>query len=604
MNISTYNNPGLQIARPELLEQIHELPVQDLNWLSGFCAGLARVGQHQQQIFNPDLQSEQLTQQQSQQLSTVKTLVLYASQSGNSQTIAQSLQQKLSIENIQSDIKSCDELTLKQLNDYTILLIIASTYGEGEAPDNSIDLLEMIQSKKAPDLSHLQHAVLSLGDSSYEFFCQTGKDFEQVLLKLNSDTLTPRVDCDIDFEDQAQVWTQGIIKKIKSLNESKSIILAVPSATIYPITAYDKKNPYMADVLDIQKITGKGSEKNTYHLELSIKNSGFQYSAGDSVGVWATNNTRLVEKILKHSNIERQSSVIFKNESFIISTLLSKKLELTLLNKSLLTAYNSIANNAQLDLMINSGAQEYIEKNQFLDLLIDYPTLLTAEQLVALLNPIRPRLYSIASSQEEIEDEVHLTINVVSENNANGQRDGMASNHLVHQLEEEQQVAIYVDHNPNFKLPEDNKNIILIGPGTGIAPFRAFLQQRDSTKAKGNNWLFFGNPKFNTDFLYQTELKKYLGSGLLSKLDLAFSRDQESKIYVQHKLLENAAQLWQWIENENASIYICGDRKKMAKDVENTLLRIIQNEGNKTIEQAKYYLNDLRKSKRYQRDVY
>jgi sulfite reductase (NADPH) flavoprotein alpha-component len=601
MNISTYNNHALPLAKPELLDQIHELPIQDLNWLSGFCAGLARSGQHQQL---PNHYAEQQTEQSLQQQSTVKALVLYASQSGNSQSIAQSLQQKFIRENIQADIKSCDDIKLKQLNDYTLLLIIASTHGEGEAPDNSIDFLEMIQSKKAPDLSHLQHAVLSLGDSSYEFFCQTGKDFEQVLLKLNSDTLFQRVDCDIDFEDQAETWTLDIIKKVQSLDESKSVSSAVASATIYPITAYDKKHPYLADVLDIQKITGKGSVKNTYHLELSIKNSGIQYSAGDSIGVWAINNAQLVESILKHNKIDPQSSVIFNDESFTISTLLSENLELTLLNKNLLVAYNNIANNVELDSLLTKGTQEYIESHQFIDLLIDYPALLTAEQLIKLLNPIKPRLYSIASSQEEVEDEVHLTINVVSNNNSNGQRDGLASNHLVHQLEAEQQVAIYLDPNPNFKLPEDDKNIILIGPGTGVAPFRAFLQQRDATEASGKSWLFFGNPKFNTDFLYQTEFKKHLDSGLLTKLDLAFSRDQESKVYVQHKILENAALLWQWIESENASIYVCGDRKKMANDVEEALLKIIQNEGRQTIEQAKDYLKDLRKNKRYQRDVY
>lgn len=592
------NNYGLQFAEPELLEKIIKLPDHELNWLSGFCAGLAKSK------LNPQ-QSIQLPEQGS----VAKVIVLYASQSGNAQLIAETLQLKLGEANITADLKSCEQIKLKQLKDYSLLFIIAATHGEGEAPDNSIDFLELLHSKKAPALAQLQHAVLALGDSSYEFFCQTGKDFEQALLNLNSTKLFQRTDCDVDFEEQADQWIKDVVSKLETMDLGNKQTLTtsnsnVASTSLQPKMAYDKKHPYMASVLTVQKITGAGSIKDTYHVELSIENSGFQYSAGDFIGIWAINQAQLVSQILQHAKVDADQTVSFKDDVYNIADLLSTKLELTQLNKKLLVAYNDIAENKQLTSILENNVQQYIEKHQFIDLFIDFPTTLNVEQLIALLSPLKPRLYSIASSQQEAEDEIHLTINAVSESNANGIRNGLASNYLIHQLKENEQVAIYIDTNPNFKLPDHDNNIILIGPGTGIAPFRSFLQERDSLKAKGKNWIFFGNPNFNTDFLYQAEFKKYLTSGLLTRIDLAFSRDQQNKIYVQDKLLENSAQLWHWLDVEQASIYVCGDIKRMAKDVEKTLLTVIQNEGGKTEVEAKGYLKYLRKNKRYQRDVY
>ncbi|PCJ48481.1 MAG: assimilatory sulfite reductase (NADPH) flavoprotein subunit [Gammaproteobacteria bacterium] len=596
--VTLINNYGLQFAEPELLEKIIKLPDHELNWLSGFCAGLAKSK------LNPQ-QSIQLPEQGS----VAKVIVLYASQSGNAQLIAETLQLKLGEANITADLKSCEQIKLKQLKDYSLLFIIAATHGEGEAPDNSIDFLELLHSKKAPALAQLQHAVLALGDSSYEFFCQTGKDFEQALLNLNSTKLFQRTDCDVDFEEQADQWIKDVVSKLETMDLGNKQTLTtsnsnVASTSLQPKMAYDKKHPYMASVLTVQKITGAGSIKDTYHVELSIENSGFQYSAGDFIGIWAINQAQLVSQILQHAKVDADQTVSFKDDVYNIADLLSTKLELTQLNKKLLVAYNDIAENKQLTSILENNVQQYIEKHQFIDLFIDFPTTLNVEQLIALLSPLKPRLYSIASSQQEAEDEIHLTINAVSESNANGIRNGLASNYLIHQLKENEQVAIYIDTNPNFKLPDHDNNIILIGPGTGIAPFRSFLQERDSLKAKGKNWIFFGNPNFNTDFLYQAEFKKYLTSGLLTRIDLAFSRDQQNKIYVQDKLLENSAQLWHWLDVEQASIYVCGDIKRMAKDVEKTLLTVIQNEGGKTEVEAKGYLKYLRKNKRYQRDVY
>lgn len=593
-----YENYGLQVAEPELLDRLSTLPDQDLRWLSGFCLGLARS--------KPDVNSVTTL---AESVSIPKSLILYASQSGNAQSIAESLQEKLKTKNISSDLKSADQLKLKQLKDYSQLFMIASTHGEGDAPDSSIELLELIQSNKAPNLSHIKHAVLSLGDSSYEFFCQTGKDFEQAFLNLNSTGIIQRLDCDLDFEEHAEQWVIDVINHLERLvpvtiNNLSTTVTPLSSATIHPIITYDKRTPYQARLLTQQKITAQGSSKDTYHLELSIENSGIQYSVGDSLGVWATNESKLINQVLTLTALEAEQKLVYKNESYGLATLLREKLELTQISRKLLVDYNVIAENSELEKMLESNVQSYIEQHQFVDLLIDYPAELTAQQLVALLNPLKPRLYSIASSQLESEDEVHLTINAVSSENTNGIRQGNASNYLIHRLKEEEHVAIYIDPNPNFRLPEDHKNIILIGPGTGIAPFRAFLQQRDASEASGNNWLFFGNPNFNSDFLYQNEFKQYLTKGLLTKLDLAFSRDQQDKIYVQDRLLENAAEVWQWLEKDEASIYVCGDIKKMAKDVEQTLLTIIEAEGKKSPEQAKEYLRLLRKNKRYQRDVY
>jgi sulfite reductase (NADPH) flavoprotein alpha-component len=311
----------------------------------------------------------------------------------------------------------------------------------------------------------------------------------------------------------------------------------------------------------------------------------------------------LVGEILSQLSIDPQASVTFKEEECSIENLLRQKLEITLLNKGLIRELATLSGSQKLFNIADTGYSEYIQNHQLIDVLKLANITLEAQQLVEIVKPLKPRLYSISSSIDENPEEVHITLNHLENENQDGIRYGQASHFLTCQINEGDKVNVYVDHNKNFKLPPADKAIIMIGPGTGIAPFRSFLQQREAAEAKGRNWLFFGNPNFNTDFLYQTELQKYLKSGLLTQLDVAFSRDQQKKIYVQDRLRQNAEQVWQWLE-QGACFYVCGDMSRMAKEVELVLLQIIEQQGNKTQDQAKDYLKQLKQQARYQRDVY
>ena len=519
----------------------------------------------------------------------------------NAQEIAESLQQSLESKGYKTNLESTLDIKLARLKDYALIVVIASTHGEGEPPDDAIDFYEAVLSKKAPSLNGVKHAVLGLGDSSYEFFCQTAKDFDSALLKLGSVPLIERLDCDVDYQQEALNWTTQLVGAIADIQPPTLTTAALVENIIqFP---YSKEKPFAATLSIIQKLTAPGSIKDTYHLEIDLASSGLSYGPGDALGIWADNDKALVKEILAELNIESQARVRFKDEEFSIEELLRKKLEITLLNKGLIEALATLGGSQKLLEITETYYSDYIRNHQLIDVLKLANVTLEAQQLVAMLKPLKPRLYSISSSIDENPEEVHITLNHLQDENEDGIRYGLASHFLTRQLEEGDKVNVYVDRNKNFKLPSSDKAIIMVGPGTGIAPFRSFLQQREAEQAKGRNWLFFGNPNFNTDFLYQTELQKHLKSGLLTQIDVAFSRDQEQKIYVQDRLRENAAQVWQWLE-QGAFFYVCGDMSRMAKEVELALLQIIEQQGNNTQSQAKEYLKQLKKQARYQRDVY
>ena len=315
-------------------------------------------------------------------------------------------------------------------------------------------------------------------------------------------------------------------------------------------------------------------------------------------------NPLIISEVLKVTGLTGDEEALFKNENKPIKTLLLQNLELSLINKPFIQQYASLSGSTEVQSIADNSYAEYIQTNQIIDVLKLAPTKLNAQQLVDLLKPIKPRMYSIASSLTANPDEVHLTVALV-ENKANGEsRLGTASHYLIDTLNEDDEVLVFIEENRHFKLPSQDKPVIMIGPGTGIAPFRSFLQERDETKATGENWLFFGNPHFNTDFLYQTELLGHQKNKLLTQLNVAFSRDQKHKYYVQDSLLENAASIWQWLNQKQASLYVCGDMSHMAKDVHRALVKIVSTEASLTPEQAEDYLKTLKKENRYQRDVY
>lgn len=604
----------------ELLHQIRNLSAQEISWLSGYCAGLLEY--QSENIAAPVMANLPVANSVSKSVSkpAQPVLVLYASQTGNAQSVAAQLFDYLHSKSVAVELKSTLEIIVKELANYSAILLVASTHGEGEPPDDAIDFYEALTNKKLLSkgslLTDTSFAVLGLGDSSYEFFCQTAKDFAQSFSKLGAQELTETVLCDVDYQQPTAQWIEQVSAAVTALIAQSATVQVTSNATIgssiNPIAdvnalsrqkMYRKDNPFKATVATIQKITGRGSPKETYHVEIDIDDSNITYQPGDALGIVAHNQESLVDEIINLLDLDSEASVNYHNQTLPLKQYLSEYAELTLVNKATIKGLLELEANDELQTIYDTGYSEFIANHQFIDLLHIAQPAITAQQLVDILKPIKPRLYSISSSQQEFEDEVHLTLNHVSVNNTYGKRYGLASHHLTQTLSEDETVSIFVEHNPKFKLPSADAPIIMVGPGTGIAPFRAFLQERAANKGQGKNWLIFGNPHFDTDFLYQVEIQKYVSSGILNKLDLAFSRDSEQKIYVQHKLLANAKEVWQWLE-QGAYFYVCGDMHKMAKDVEQALLTIIQQQGQRAEEEAKQYLKELKVNQRYQRDVY
>lgn len=611
----------------EVLEALEQFEQQELSWLSGYCAGLAKGRQNEEDNRSTSLSSElpaldNTSSGASSLISdTVATVqILYASQTGNAKAVAENLFDsfKNNFANnprLEFGIENTNNFKPKSLASKQLLILVASTHGEGEPPDDAIEFLEQLKGKRAPNLNGVQHAVLGLGDSSYEFFCQTGKDFEQQLNKLGSTALVERVDCDLDYETQVEQWISDLNEKALSLIgdelvQKSGAASAQPQSVVAAEKHVSKSNPYTASILANQQITASDSDKRVHHIELSIEDSEISYLPGDGVGIWAKNDSKTVDEILKLSGLRKQQQVEYKGQQFEVYDLLLERLEISLISKDFVKNYYEIAkqkaaaNVERLKDILSTSFSDFVKHNQVADVLSVAPIELEAQQLVDLLKPIKPRVYSIASSQQANPDEIHITVKLVANKNDKTVRKGTASRFLIEELQEDQEVMIYIEENHRFRLPEADRDILMVGPGTGIAPFRAFLQEREEQNATGKNWLFFGNSHFNSEFLYQLELQSYLKSGVLNQLSLAFSRDQTEKVYVQDKIRENAASIWQWIDQQKAHFYVCGDMNLMAKDVEQTLLEIIQLHGNFSLEQANDYLKELRKTGRYQRDVY
>ena len=580
----------------QLQQTVSQLSSTQLAWVSGYFWGLS--------------QSSNVAIAPSTQAAVTpagKLTIIYASQTGNAKGVAQALKEQASTAGIPVSLVDASDYKGKDLAKETHVIIVSSTNGEGEAPDNALALHEFLQSKKAPKLPNLQYGVLALGDSSYEFFCQTGKDFDSFLEKLGAKRFIDRVDCDVDYDAPAQEWSAKAIAVVKETLASAAPSIATASATQSEThSEYTKQKPFSASLLTNQKITGRDSGKDVRHIEIDLSDSGIRYQPGDALGVWYENSSELANEILSAVGLSGVESVDVDDESLSIHSALVSKFEITAANPQFINKLSELVDNADLQKLVadKDELRDFASKTQIVDVLHQYPVTLSAEQLVSLLRRLTPRLYSIASSQAEVDEEVHLTVGVVEYDYDGKARQGGASSYLSHRLEEGDNVKVFIEHNNNFKLPEDdNAPIIMVGPGTGIAPFRSFIQERDNRGASGKNWLFFGDRTFPQDFLYQVEWQKYLKDGVLSRLDVAFSRDQHEKVYVQHRILEEAKQVWQWIQ-EGAYIYICGDATRMAKDVHDALITVAKQEGGFTQEQAEEYLNELRKAKRYQRDVY
>ncbi|WP_421345326.1 assimilatory sulfite reductase (NADPH) flavoprotein subunit [Aeromonas veronii] len=591
---SPFNLSPLSDEQQRQLGQVlSTLNTQQLAWVSGYLYGLSQTGQ------------QSVAASAAVAAPSGSLTILYGSQTGNAKGVATAIKAQAEARGLPVTLASMADYKPKQLKKESHLLVVVSTYGEGEPPESAVDLFEQLKKGKIGKLDGLKFAVLGLGDSSYEFFCQTGKDFDDFLAKAGAERVYELASLDVDYQDAAKAWGEQALNAITATLSTGAASSSVASAVQQAVghSQYSKENPFPARLSVNQKITGRDSTKDIRHIEINLADSGLTYQPGDALGVWFDNDAELVGEVLALTGLSGGEATAHGT----LRAALTGHFELTRLHGGFITGLADISDNAALKDLAGDKAQvnALVASAQVVDVLKRFPTALTAEQLVGLLRPLTPRLYSIASAQSEVEEEVHLTVGVVRYPQEDGTvRSGAASSYLADRLIEDGEVRVFVEHNDNFRLPQNpDTPVIMVGPGTGIAPFRAFMQEREAQGAEGKNWLFFGNPHFTQDFLYQVEWQRYVKSGLLSKISLAFSRDQANKIYVQDRLREAGLELYQWLE-AGAHFYVCGDANKMAKDVQEALLEVIAEHGHKSREEAEEYLSELRRAKRYQRDVY
>ncbi|TWJ58968.1 Sulfite reductase [NADPH] flavoprotein alpha-component [Bacillus paralicheniformis] len=603
------NSPFNQEQAELLNRLLPTLTASQKAWLSGY---LAAVQTADAAAALETLPAEAPAASPAQPVSKEVT-ILFGSQTGNAQGLAENAAKTLTERGFQVTVSAMSDFKPNQLKKLKNLLIVVSTHGEGDPPDNALSFHEFLHGRRAPKLDDFRYSVLALGDTSYEFFCQTGKEFDQRLGELGGTRLHPRVDCDLDYDEPAAAWLEGVIS---SLNEGQEQgASSAPAQTAAPQaaggeTVYSRKNPFRAEVLENLNLNGRGSNKETRHLELSLEGSGLTYEPGDALGIFPENDPELVDMLLAELKWDPNATVtVDQGENLSLKEALTSYYEITVLTKKFIQqAAELIANEKLRELVAQENADQlkaYIAGRDLIDFVQDFgPIAVAPQDFVSILRKIPPRLYSIASSFAANPDEVHLTIGAVRYNTHGRDRKGVCSVLCAERLQPGDTLPVFIQPNKNFKLPENPEApIIMVGPGTGVAPFRSFMQEREETGAPGKSWMFFGDQHFVTDFLYQTEWQKWLSDGVLTKMDVAFSRDTEEKVYVQHRMLEHSKELFEWLE-EGAAFYVCGDKNNMAKDVQNALLEIIEKEGGKSREEAEAYLAEMKKQKRYQRDVY
>ena len=578
----------------ELSAALDTLSPLQLAWLSGYCwaradgtgAALPAIPATNAETAEPAPPPLAVT-------------VLSASQTGHAREVAANLHAALTQQGINATHISAADYKPKTIVDEQVLLLVTSTQGEGEPPEEAVSLHRLLFGKKAPQLPALRFAVCALGDSSYPDFCQAGKDFDARLAELGGERLAPRADCDVEYQTPAAAWIADLVPRLAALRPAarQAPTAAAPAA----VAAYDRDHPFSAPLLARQKITGRHSTKDVRHIELDLAGSGLNYQAGDALGVWCENDPARVDALLAALKLDGATAIDGKT----LRDILIHEREISQNTPQFVQGYAALAQNAVLDGAIAATSPAAFAATTPIDAIVArYPAAISAEELLTLLRPLTPRLYSIASAPEEVGEEVHLTVGVLHYEHDGKTYSGAASGYLGERLPEDGAARVYIEPNPNFRLPDDpNAAIIMIGNGTGIAPFRAFMQARVANDAPGKNWLVFGNPHFTEDFLYQTEWQGWQKDGYLHRYSLAWSRDQAEKVYVQDKLREEAANVWQWLQN-GAHVYICGDAARMAKDVERALLDIIAGEGGMHADDAEEYLDELRQTRRYQRDVY
>jgi sulfite reductase (NADPH) flavoprotein alpha-component len=533
----------------------------------------------------------------------VPLTIVYGTESGNAEGIAADLKKMAAKQGFAAKLVDMAEIGPADIAGEPHLLVVASTWGEGDPPERAAEFYAALMADDAPRFDGVRFSVLALGDSSYVNFCEVGRRIDARLEALGGKRIAPQVDCDLDYEEPAAAWSGTALEELATRAEPEAAavpgrgdIIHVDFAAPAAPSPYSRTNPFTAEITESINLNSSRSTKQTIHLEVSLEGSGLAFAPGDSIGVVPENQPEMVEAVLRAAGLADDRE---------LSAQLAGAFDITVLSRQVIEAYAAINPDPGLrDLIAGDAWRSYLEGRQIVDLLEDFPAELSPSQLAGLLRKLPPRLYSVASALEANPDEAHLLVGVVRYRSHGRARSGVASSFVAERMRPGDKLEIYVKPNKNFRLPDDpDRPIVMIGPGTGVAPFRAFLQYRQATGAPGRNWLFFGDRNFTHDFLYQLEWQEWLKDGVLSRLDVAFSRDQPEKIYVQHRIWERRAELFAWLE-DGAHLYVCGDEKAMAKDVHATLAAIVADQSGRSPADAEAYLTDLKKARRYQRDVY
>jgi sulfite reductase (NADPH) flavoprotein alpha-component len=555
-----------------LLELIKHSTHDELVWMSGYISGIIARNQPQEEIA-------------SSKPAVGKITIAYGTETGNSKKLATEFASKAKKNGINAKLVSLDQYRLNDLSKEEYFFAVISTQGDGEPPAAAKKFYDHIH-QNGNSLNKLKYGVLALGDTAYPQFCKVGEDVDEQLNKLGGERIISLQKCDIDYESEADTWFSNVIRQLSQGEKSNEITPA--PAVVKKSTG---KKVFRGTVITNINLNDRGSDKQTHHIEITAED--LHYQPGDSIGIVPHNSETLVHKILANCCCNKEKKYAYRNEELTVSELMTRKLNISFLPDRVVKKYAAIVQQEIPETKISFG-----------DLLRVYPVKDAAQfdEVLQVLEPITPRLYSIASSPEAHGGEVHLTVARDKFMVNDEIKYGLCSDCLS-QWPVESQIDFYVHHNDQFRLPADDKDIIMIGPGTGIAPFRAFLAHRDSTGANGRNWLFFGDQHFVTDFLYQSEIQSWNDTGLLTRVNVAFSRDQQQKIYVQHKMKRHAQEFFSWLE-AGAYVYLCGAKEPMSVDVENALLEIIRSEGNRSKEEAEDYLNSMKEQGRYMKDVY
>ncbi len=593
----------LDAERSELLSRVIDgLDAPSLQWLSGFAAGIAyeraQGGRATLAVPVPAARAEPAP----------RLAVVYGSQTGNGKRIAERLGRAAEAAGLAVRVQSTRDYPLRDLARERLLVVVMSTHGDGDPPDDARPFIDHVMSRRAPKLDQLQFAVLALGDSSYPKFCETGRVIDERLAALGARRLLPRVDCDLDYERLSVPWLEQVVGGARDALGAPVAATVTRLRSVPATPAFTREQPFAAPVLSSQRITARGASKEVRHLEVSLEGSGLTYEPGDALGVWHENPPLTVDQVLAVARLDGAEPIECDGQTRVLRDWLTAGRELTRLTRPFLAQHAERSGSPALASLLEPGSAEELRRLlkdwQLADLLRRHPARWDGAALVQALRPLAPRLYSIASSREAVGDEAHLTVAVIDYELDGERRLGAASGHLAALTGEDATARIFIEANERFRLPADtDRDVIMIGPGTGVAPYRGFLQHREAQGASGRNWLLFGARHFATEFLYQLEWQEAQRKGLLHRLDLAFSRDHTPRAYVQDRMREHGRELYAWLE-DGAYLYVCGDAERMAPDVNTALTEIAAAHGGLDRDAAEAWVRQLADERRYLRDVY